>query len=459
MATAQHSPPDELSILTLNVWGLLRISPLRPQRMTEIAKHINTLAPAIVCLQELFTQSDYHLIRQATADLLPYGKYYFSGAFGGGLAILSRYPIEESTLTPYTLNGRPTAFWRGDWFVGKGIARATIRIAGGPQGLVDVFNTHTHAPYESGPRDSYITHRLAQSWQAGKLIRDSMHKGRLVIAAGDWNMRPDTMPYRLLLDQTTSALQDSWRALHPQSALGPNHKTPPTARHNIVENGMTSNNVLNTWRWSKKAQKKLLKGDSQPVRPDEADPHGQRLDYVFVSTSVAGSEDWLITDTRVVMTERHPELHVSLSDHFGVLTSLTRSGADSSLPTRPASKRAQAKDKSSLDMYDRILERLQWYVTREHSQKFWRGTRFYGGLLIWVACLVAVWFVPHNYIAFVLMLVASLILTGSTIEGLLSLLFFSSELRSLKEFEWEIRNAKAVGSGNSQTTSYESSQE
>lgn len=38
-------------------------------------------------------------------------------------------------------------------------------------------------------------------------------------------------------------------------------------------------------------------------------------------------------------------------------------------------------------------------------------------------------------------------LVGGVIDGLLSLLFFNSELGQLKEFEWEVRNAKAVASG------------
>jgi hypothetical protein len=40
----------------------------------------------------------------------------------------------------YPLNGRPTAFWRGDWYVGKGVASALIRHPSGQ--LIEVFNTH-----------------------------------------------------------------------------------------------------------------------------------------------------------------------------------------------------------------------------------------------------------------------------------------------------------------------------
>lgn len=136
--------PTELNLLTLNCWGLLHISTLRAPRLLEIGRQIAALSPPpdVVCLQECWVQDDYRAIRDAARDVLPHAKFYHSGAFGGGLAILSRWPIEESSMVPYPLNGRPTAFWRGDWYVGKGVACATLRIGPGKGDVVDVFNTH-----------------------------------------------------------------------------------------------------------------------------------------------------------------------------------------------------------------------------------------------------------------------------------------------------------------------------
>lgn len=42
----------------------------------------------------------------------------------------------------YPLNGRPTAFFRGDWFVGKGVACARIRFGEGHKDVLEVFCTH-----------------------------------------------------------------------------------------------------------------------------------------------------------------------------------------------------------------------------------------------------------------------------------------------------------------------------
>lgn len=138
------SMPEELNIISLNCWGLKFISANRKERLQEIGRRLAIAKPTphIVGLQECWTHDDYKSIRESTRHVLPYGKFYYSGIFGGGLAILSRFPIEESSMIPYRLNGRPTAFFRGDWYVGKGVACARIRIGPGVKDIVEVFTTH-----------------------------------------------------------------------------------------------------------------------------------------------------------------------------------------------------------------------------------------------------------------------------------------------------------------------------
>ena len=514
------SAPSELNLLTLNCWGLLHISALRSPRITEIGRQLANMNPPpdIVCLQELFTQHDYRSLRRETRQVLPYGKFYYSGAFGGGLAILSRWPISESSMYAYPLNGRPTAFWRGDWYVGKGIAHASIRFGPGIRDVLEVFNTHTHAPYEHGPNDSYVCHRTAQAWEMAKLLRRASQSGHLVVALGDFNMMPLSLAHRLIT--THAPVRDVWRILHPDSSLGPcDHpaeearKRPvPTADFNLRENGATSNNVYNTWRWNQNQRNRLRAGDPCLVDPHAPDPQGQRLDYIFVSTGQPPHNDnphcpgWVVKTAAVTMTDRHPDHHVSLSDHFAVKATLTlhtpsstsgafpnmdrhdlkspnsrpptsstiavRSGAYLAPPDSPDPNSSDrflpshiqdsdydsqlrhqyyetlhASTALSLPLYDEILAMILVYTHREQKQRFWRGIHFFASLAIWVACIVAVWFSPANYVAFVLMLVSSLSLVAGVVDGLLALLFFSSELRSLKEFEWEIRNAKATVSG------------
>jgi sphingomyelin phosphodiesterase 2 len=136
--------PMEINVITLNCWGLKYLAKYRRERLAEIGKRIAAAEPVpqIVGLQECWTQEDYQSIRNATKHILPFGKFYHSGIFGGGLAILSKWPVEESSMWRYPLNGRPTAFFRGDWFVGKGVACARIRYGSGSRDVVEVFTTH-----------------------------------------------------------------------------------------------------------------------------------------------------------------------------------------------------------------------------------------------------------------------------------------------------------------------------
>jgi sphingomyelin phosphodiesterase 2 len=136
--------PTTVRVFSYNCWGLKYIAKYRNTRLIEIGRQIAALDPKpdIVGLQECWTQQDYLAIRELTNHFLPYGKYYWSGIWGGGLAILSRWPIEASNMVKYPLNGRPTAFFRGDWFVGKGVACAKLRIGPGRKDFAEVFCTH-----------------------------------------------------------------------------------------------------------------------------------------------------------------------------------------------------------------------------------------------------------------------------------------------------------------------------
>jgi sphingomyelin phosphodiesterase 2 len=269
---------------------------------------------------------------------------------------------------------------------------------------------------------------------------------------------------------TTSSLRDVWRVLHPESSLGPaNHpdemrrRVPvPSARFNITENGSTSDGLYNTWRWSKARQKRLRAGDPSLVGDDDRDVRGKRLDYIFASRGSphGSSSGWVVKSAAVTMTERHPELHVSLSDHFAVRATLTyhtstsgTSGDDTTTSSPETAKLNEQLTHQPLhddtfppETYNEILTIIEKYTIREQREQNWRGISFYVALAVWVGCLVAVWFSPRNFVAFILMLLSSLGLTAGTINGLLALLFFSSELRKLKEFEWEVRTAQALAS-------------
>ena len=356
----------------------------------------------------------------------------------------------------YPLNGRPTAFFRGDWYVGKGVACAKIRIGPAKRDVVEVFCTHLHAPYEREPNDSYICHRTAQAWEISKLMRGAAERGHLVLGLGDFNMLPLSFAHRLI--EAHAPVRDAWRVLHPQSSLGPvDHPDEarrgmqvPTASYNLTENGAASDGVFNTWRWPKEQQKRLFKGENILLDEMTPDPKAKRLDYIFLGSGVHDPDvlGWEVRDMRVGMTERHPTIGCSLSDHFSVEATISRSSPSGTVKIsgdHPAVK----LDRS---FYETIRTMIKVYEARERRQRRLRLSHFGISLTLSLGCFVAVWWSPRNFVSFILMLLSTLGLGAGIVDGLIGGLFIGSELRALKEFEWEIENtmAKAERQGHKQ---------
>ena len=457
------TPDSKLELLTLNCWGLKFLAKHRNDRLSEIGARIASRSPPahIVGLQECWTQEDYQSIRAQTKSILPYGKFYHSGIFGGGLAMLSKWPIEESNMFRYPLNGRPTAFFRGDWFVGKGVACARIRMGPKPDDLVEVFCTHLHAPYEAEPHDSYICHRTAQAWEIAKLMRGAAERGHLVVGLGDFNMVPLSLAHRLITAH--GFVLDAWRVLHPDSSLGAavdqvekaRGLPLPTAAFNVSHNGATCDGVLNSWRWDKSRQKRLDKGEDIVVEATTPDPCAKRLDYIFVGQDAARSRPspWQIESVAVGFTQRHPKLKCSLSDHFSVEARLTRRtvGPTASrfdphpdVEQLPSLQPSDTLSFLPVPTYDEILAMIGVYMLRERRQRRLRLAHLIIQIFISIGCLVAVWWSPRAFVAFLLMLLSTLGLAAGVIDGLIGGLFVGSEIRALKEFRWEIANVRAA---------------
>lgn len=463
---ASSEAPTTLNVISYNCLGLKYISHYRRERLAEIGRQLALASPVpeIVGLQECWTQEDYQMIRRQTKHLLPYGKYYYSGIFGGGLAILSKWPIEESSMVRYPLNGRPTAFFRGDWFVGKGVACARLRLGPRPEDIVEVFCTHLHAPYESEPNDSYLCHRTAQAWEIAKLMRGAGERGHLVLGLGDFNMVPLSFAHQLITGY--ASVRDAWRVLHPDSSIGPANddlerkrgREIPTAAYNLSENGATCDGILNTWRWSKEQQKKQYKGENIVVEDTTQDPRAKRLDYIFIGDSdylrSPNYKKWHVQDIKVGMTERHPAIGCSLSDHFSVEATLSQGGNSAELPLgtdhagfeSPTTQHIDI-DSRAISTYDTILCMIEIYTRRERHQRHFRLSNFGISVVIAVGCFTATWWSPRPFVSFLLILLSTLGFGAGVLDGLIGGLFIGSELRALKEFEWEIQNAKNIAEG------------
>lgn len=390
----------------------------------------------------------------------------------------------------YPLNGRPTAFFRGDWFVGKGVACASIRMGPGPENIAEVFCTHLHAPYEREPNDSYICHRTAQAWEIAKLMRGAAERGHLVIGLGDFNMIPLSLAHRLVTAH--APVQDVWRVLHPDSSIGAaidpieqsRGRPVPTAEYSLMENGATCDSILNTWRWSKEQQKRLAQQDDVSIDVHVTDPCAKRLDYVFFGNGVRSNgkatpqtynSEWFVHDAMVGMIDRHASLKCSLSDHFSVEVTLQRNleGQTESHDTlevvingvghrtnhdieSETSKDINVKDPFAppsfsnslrVSTYDEILRMISMYRIRERRQRWLRLSHFLVSIVVSIGCLTAVWWSPRPFVSFILMLISTLGFGAGIIDGLIGGLFVGSELRALEEFEWEIQNARKAAGG------------
>jgi sphingomyelin phosphodiesterase 2 len=473
---------ETINVLTLNCWGLKYISKYRSERLGEIGRKLAVHEPAldVVGLQECWTFADYLSIRSSVSKRLQFSKFYHSGIFGGGLAIFSRWPIRDSTMYRYPLNGRPTAFFRGDWYVGKGVACASIQMPDGQ--LLEVFNTHLHAPYEAEPNDTYLCHRTAQAWEIAKLMRSAAGRGSLVLGLGDFNMVP--LSFAHVLIEARGGVRDVWRVVKPDSSIGASIDGPekdrrarfekpaiPDVEESISYHGHTCDSVLNTWRWNEAHRRALEKGRDREIALQDPDPRAKRLDYIFFSGVEHG---WTVGDVSVKLTERHPSIRCSLSDHFAVHATLNRTNAKQETLVVDVKGASHASDAEGLSdevvvlesqelekaisskatryqieasVYEEILAMVEKYKLRERKQRRYRFSHFVAASFISIGTFVAIWWSPRNFVAFILLIVSTFGIMAGTIDGLIGGLFVGSELRALAEFEWEVRNAWELAGG------------
>ena len=278
-------------------------------------------------------------------------------------------------------------------------------------------------------------------------MRSAYEKGNIVISLGDFNMIPLSLAHSIITTHGRS--HDVWRILHPDSSIGAAEdaaeqqrgKAIPTAEFNITENGTTCDSVLNTWRWDKGQQRRLRSGHDVKVDPSTKDPRGKRLDYIFLGDARG---EWTVESAKVGMLRRHSTIKCSLSDHFSVEATLVKAVNADTNDTMREGQGVPAPPPQYLPVntYDSIQAVTSKYVARERLQRQLRIAHFFIQLAISIGCLVAVWWSNHNFVCFILMLVSTVGLSAGVLDGLIGFLFVSSELRSLKEFQWEIDNAR-----------------
>lgn len=405
----------QVRLLTLNTWGLKYVSQKRRERLTAIADRLarDHHQYDVVALQEVWVQEDWNYIESTCKHLFPYTRKFSSGIVSGpGLAILSKIPIESTFLYRFPINGRPSAFWRGDWYVGKSVAVTLLRPLDDDVHPLAVLNSHMHAPYAITGDAAYDCHRSCQAWDFAKLSNILSRAGYAVVIVGDLNSRPGSLPHKFLTLETT--LVDSWEQLNGVQDLASIASLSPSLQIEI--GGITCDSTLNTWRAHRK--------------PDEA----CRLDYALIDASKLKT-----VHAQVTFTENIASVG-SYSDHFAYTCTFNILKRD----TYKQLHRSNSLTVNKAAYYNEMLLLLQSYNKTSKWQQKWRLTHFFLSIVAIVAVHVSVSFTsaiaPWSSVLWVFASTA-IGITG-TINGLIGYLFGNFELRALEEVRLEVMDAK-----------------
>ncbi|XP_050294740.1 putative neutral sphingomyelinase [Anthonomus grandis grandis] len=203
-----HGNMLDFKVFTLNCWALAVVSKNRKSRILAIAEVISKNNYDVVCLQEVWTNRDFFLLRDGLHKCLPYSHYFYSGVTGSGICILSKHPIEETFFHQWSVNGYIHKLHHGDWWGGKGVALCRLRVKQeSTTYFVNVYSTHLHAEYNRAS-DDYQAHRVLQAYDTAQFILLTSGSSDLIVLAGDLNTEPGDLAYRVLL--TVPGLKDAY---------------------------------------------------------------------------------------------------------------------------------------------------------------------------------------------------------------------------------------------------------
>ncbi|EMG48767.1 ISC1 Inositol phosphosphingolipids phospholipase C [Candida maltosa Xu316] len=413
------SQQQSIKLLTFNTWGLKFISKFRKERLKAIADSLAKPATEdddydIVALQEIWCEEDWNYLDSVCRSRYPYRRIFKSGIISGpGLAVLSKIPVSETFLYRFPINGRPSAFFRGDFYVGKSIAVTMFQ----PHHLdikpIALLNSHMHAPY--GPGDaSYSTHRACQAWDFAKLVRMLKKAGYAVIQVGDLNSTPDSLPYKLFTVE--GGLTDSWNVLNKDRVVPNDEIAKLSLEDQILLAGVTCNSRLNTWR------------EKRPLW------EACRLDYALIDPS-----NITPIDAKVKFVEKLPApFSCSYSDHFAYSVDL----AISSKNDKNHVEESTVEEKEAI--YRELLAEISQY--RKFTiplQLFWRKLHFVVSFMVVVGMHIAIVFVVDAaaWVSVVFLLVTTLIAVTGGLNGLIWFMGVRAESRSLQEVQMEVEDA------------------
>ncbi|XP_065083629.1 putative neutral sphingomyelinase [Ochlerotatus camptorhynchus] len=268
----------ELSILTLNIWGIPHVSKDRAIRVEAIGDVLASGNYDIVSLQEVWSDSDYQYLKKRVEGVLPFAHYFYSGVVGSGLTLLSKYPIVSAFFHAWSVNGYVHRIQHGDWFGGKGVGFSKIAVN---DQLVHVYVAHLHAEYDR-KCDDYMAHRVIQAYDTAQFIESTRGSAVLQILAGDLNSEPGDLAFRVL--QTNSMLVDTYdKNMFAAENMGTNE---------IGKNSYTD------------------------LEAAKKSPLGKRIDYIMYR--FGDNFEGRLLEHRLPLPERIPGKQISYSDHEAV---------------------------------------------------------------------------------------------------------------------------------------------
>ncbi|NXM52963.1 NSMA phosphodiesterase, partial [Illadopsis cleaveri] len=206
----EGEPTLRLRIFDLNCWAIRYLSKRRQERVRLIGDTLLQEGFDLVLLQEVWSEQDYSDLKVKLAGCYPFSHYFRSGVIGSGLCVFSRFPILDTLLYQYSLNGYPYMLQHGDWFGGKsvGLGRCSV----GVTAPLFSLSLQLHAEY-CRDKDAYLPHRLVQAWELAQFIRHTSKAADVVLLGGDLNMHPEDVGIRLLRGWT--GLRDAFaEAMH-----------------------------------------------------------------------------------------------------------------------------------------------------------------------------------------------------------------------------------------------------
>ncbi|NXC33208.1 NSMA phosphodiesterase, partial [Campylorhamphus procurvoides] len=199
----EGDPPVRLRVFDLNCWAIRYLSKRRQERMRLIGDLLHREDFDLVLLQEVWSEQDYSDLKVKLGGCYPFSHYFRSGVIGSGLCVFSRFPILDTLLYQYSLNGYPYMLQHGDWFCGKSVG---LVLAWESASLL-THSSQLHAEY-CREKDAYLPHRLVQAWELAQFIRHTSKAADVVLLGGDLNMHPEDVGIRLLRGWT--GLQDAF---------------------------------------------------------------------------------------------------------------------------------------------------------------------------------------------------------------------------------------------------------